>query len=104
MGKIKFKRYFTNLVEHFFRLAVRYKSASESTPQKWYDFTRNWIDNLSEEDRDFIYFVFDYQFYDTSEGLYCFKSDEIMYNKRERLALLELRFAIDAGLYAEEVE
>jgi hypothetical protein len=104
MGQIKLKWYYTNLVEHFFRLAVRYSKVSGLTPKKWFDFTKDWINKLSDEDREFIYFVFDYKFYNTAEGLYCYESDECMYSKRERLALIEKRFAIDGGLYAEAVE
>lgn len=89
MGRIRLRNYYTELVEHYFRMAVRYNNVAKDTSQKWYDFTVFWIEGLSDEDKKFIQFVFGKQFFATSEGLYCYKSDEIMYSKRERLALLE---------------
>lgn len=104
MGQIKFRQCYTELVEHYLRMAVRHKSVSSETPKDWHSFTEYWIDRLSDEDKKFIQFVFDYQFYNTTEGLYCFQSDENMYAKRKRLAMLEKQFAIDGGLYEEVVE
>lgn len=104
MGRIRFKHYYTEVVEHFFRMSVRYKKVSESTPQDWFIFTNTWIDMQSDEDKKFIRFVFDYRFRTTLEGLACFESELDLYLKRERLALLEKQYAIDAGLISEEYD
>lgn len=95
---MEFREHYTELVEHFFRMAVRYSRVDQNTPSDWFDFTRTWIDMQSEEDKAFIRFVFDYQFYKTGDGLYNFKGTQRMPEKRSRLAALEKQFAIDGGL------
>ena len=85
-------------------MAVRYNNVTKDTPQNWYDFAVFWIEGLSDNDKKFIQFVFGKQFFDTDEGLYRFQSDEIMYAKRTRLALLEKEFAIASGLIMEDSE
>lgn len=104
MSRIRLRQYYTELVEHYFRMAVRYNNVTRDTPQNWYDFTVFWIEGLSDNDKKFIQFVFGKQFFATDEGLYCFQSDEIMYTKRTRLALLEKEFAIASGLIMEDTE
>lgn len=106
MGQIKFKRYYTELVEHYFRTAVRYKKldCKGRTPTQWFVFTKSWIDKQSEEDKDFITFVFGKDFFKTVDGLNNFNSDEDMYMKRCRLASLETQFAIDSGLHSQQLE
>lgn len=74
MGRIKLRWFYTDLVEHYFRMAVRYKTVSKASSQHWFDLTTDWINELSDEDKQFIRFVFDKQFYSTSEGLYCYQS------------------------------
>lgn len=101
MGQIKFRWFYTDLVEHYFRMAVRYKTVSKASSQHWFDITVDWINELSDEDKQFIRFVFDKQFYSTSEGLYCYQSKDDMYVKRIRLAELEKDFALKCGLIAE---
>lgn len=101
MGQIKFRWFYTDLVEHYFRMAVRYKTVSKASSQHWFDLTTDWINKLSDEDKQFIRFVFDKQFYSTSEGLYCYQSKDDMYVKRIRLAELEKDFALKCGLIDE---
>lgn len=98
MGKIKFRWFYTELVEHYMRMAVRYKTVSKASSQYWFTLTNNWIDSLCKDDKEFVCFIFSSQFYNTFEGLYCFPSKDDMELKRKRLAVLEKRFAIDAGL------
>lgn len=62
MGQIKFKTFYTDLVEHYLRMAVRYRTVSKSSSQKWFDITKNWIKTLSDEDKKLIMFVFDKKF------------------------------------------
>ena len=95
---MRFREHYTELVEHFFRMAVRHIEVTEKTPLDWFKFTRNWIDKQSEEDKKFIQFVFAYQFRDTNTGLYGFKWTDAMPEKRIRLAALEKQFATDSGL------
>ncbi len=106
MGDIRFKWYFTAVVEHFMRLAVRYREATSPTSQHWLSFAQNWIERQSAEDMDFIRFVFAYQFRNTEDGLRQFVCKEPMpfLVKREWLARLEKQFAIDAGLYEEDTK
>lgn len=40
MGQIKFKTFYTDLVEHYLRMAVRYRTVSKSSSQKWFDITK----------------------------------------------------------------
>ena len=103
MGRIKLRWFYTELVEHYLRMAVRYKTVSKSSSQYWCDKTQNWISQLSEKDNEFIRFVFDKQFFNTSEGLYCYQCADDMYTKRIRLAELEKNFAIKCGLISEYV-
>lgn len=95
---MRFREHYTELVEHFFRMAVRHIEVTEKTPLDWFKFTRNWIDKQSEEDKKFIQFVFAYQFRDTNTGLYGFKCADAMPEKRIRLAALEKQFSTDSGL------
>lgn len=101
MSFLKFKTYYTALVEHYFRMAVRYKTVTNISTQNWHIFTNRWIDLQSKEDKKFILFVFDYQFRNTLDGLRCFEPTETLYAKRERLAKLEKQFATDSGVYDE---
>lgn len=102
MGRIKTRYFYTDLVEHYFRMAVRYETVSKASSQHWFDITKNWIDKLSAEDNHFIRFIFDKQFFSTAEGLYCYQSSDDMYIKRIRLAELEKKFALECGLISEE--
>lgn len=98
MAQIKTRWFYTELVEHYLRMAVRYKVVSKSSSQQWFDTTKKWIESLSDEDKQFIEFVFNKQFFTTSEGLYCFQEDRDMLTKRRRLGNLEKDFAIKTGL------
>ena len=97
---MRFREHYTELVEHFFRMAVRHIEVTEKPPLDWFKFTRNWIDRQSEEDKKFIQFVFAYQFRDTNTGLYGFRCADAMPEKRIRLAGPEKQFAMDSGLTA----
>ena len=101
MGRIKLRWFYTDLIEHYFRMAVRYKTVSKASSQLWFDITKDWIANLSDKDKEFIRFVFDKQFFSTAEGLYCYQSVDDMYAKRIRLGELEKDFALKCGLIGE---
>ncbi|MDD7279896.1 MAG: hypothetical protein PUH30_10265 [Oscillospiraceae bacterium] len=101
MEQIKSKPFYAELVEHYFRMSVRYPTAPpgmEDEKLYWYDFTTFWIEGLSKEDKEFIRFVFKRLFINTGDGLYHYKSDCGMSAKRKRLWELEKRFAVDAEL------
>ena len=51
---MRFREHYTELVEHFFRMAVRHIEVTKKTPLDWFKFTWNWIDKQSEEDKKFI--------------------------------------------------
>lgn len=116
MGRIKLKYAYTDLVEHYLRCVVR--EWVEYIPAKWYEFTTNWINDLSPEDREFIEFIFDKQYYFSVEGLICFKPSDpeelVFQNKmkpknrlevnRIRLGRLEQKFAFDSGLISRTRE
>ena len=102
MAQIRFIWYYTQLVEHYFRMTVRYEKVNKGPPQDWFHFAKAWIERQSKDDKELIYFVFGKQFFNTIEGPYCYKRDTPMFKKRERLAVLERQFAIDGGLIGEE--
>lgn len=101
MGQIKSKPFYAELVEHYFRMAVRYSIVPDGVQLHWFDFTTFWIEGLPKEDKEFIHFVFKRQFINTNDGLYHFKCDYGLSIKRERLWELEKRFAVDAELVGE---
>ena len=94
MGQIKTRWFYTELVEHYLRMAVRYEVVSKASSQRWFDITKDWIANLSDKDKEFIRFVFDKQFFSTAEGLYCYQCKDNMFLKRVRLAELEKDFGL----------
>lgn len=102
MGRIKLRWFYTELCEHYLRMAVRYETVSKASSQHWFKITRDWIAGLSEKDKQFIRFVFDRQFYSTAEGLYCYRGDSDMHTKRVRLMELEKAFALKTGLISED--
>ena len=102
MGRIKTRFFYTDLVEHYFRILARYETVSKASSQLWFDITKDWIANLSDKDKEFIRFVFDKQFFSTAEGLYCYQCKDDMFLKRVRLAELEKDFALKCGLIGED--
>ena len=96
------RHFYTELVEHYFRMAVRYKDVQGDEVKKWHKFTTNWIDKLYENDRNLIEFVFSYTFPNTNMGLTDFPSSESFEEKRNRLYELETKFAVGAGLISEK--
>lgn len=102
MGQIRFKMPCTDLVQYYIRTTVRYSWNDGFIPKEWHIFCKNWLDMLSDSDRELIYFVFDKQFCDVFEGLSCYQNGEIYQTKKERLFNLEKNFAIAGGLVVEE--
>ena len=101
MGMIRFKYFWTDLVETWLRAVVR--DWLGFLPNEWYSFTKYWIDTLPEEDREFIQFVFSEEYYYSSDGVACYQSGEkTHFAKREWLHTLEKKFAIDAGLITDQ--
>lgn len=103
MGQIKFTQFYTRLVENYLRVVIQYKWKNNFIPQEWHNFTTFWLDQLSEEDKKFIYFVFDKQYENIYEGLGCYPGKEPYQAKREWLYRLERDFAIAGGLIVEEI-
>lgn len=52
---MRFREHYTELVEHYFRMAVRHKEVKQSSDFDWFLFTSFWIDSLSDEDKQFIF-------------------------------------------------
>lgn len=103
MGRIYFRQFYTTFVEFCFCAIVRQWKQTPIT-DSWHKSTKYWLDNnLSEEDKLFIRFVFDEKFYNTTEGLACFEPSEDYDVKRKRLYDIERRFAIDCGLIDDSI-
>lgn len=45
MPRIRLRWFYTNVVEHFFRMGVRYDEVKGVVDKQWLDFTKNWIDS-----------------------------------------------------------
>lgn len=98
MGRIYFRRYYTQFVEHCFHIVVRKRNNSDLSAN-WKTITTHWLDNnLSQEDKEFIFNVFDEKYYNVTEGLVCCYPEEDYEVKRRRLFYLERQFAIDNGI------
>ena len=102
MGQIKTRWFYTELVEHYLRMAVRYEVVSKASSQRWFDITKDWIANLSDKDKKLNNLKLLRKFYNTAEGLYCYQSVDDMYAKRIRLGELEKDFALKCGLIGED--
>lgn len=92
------RTYYTTLVEHYFRLALRHGSVSSPTAQKWLIFTQKWINALPIEDRALIESVFL-----DREKDFRVEYKALPFHSKEKLDLLEKRFAIAAKLCDKEV-
>lgn len=115
MGRIWYKRYYTDFVEHCFRMTVRYNRVEGENAKKWYNFTKQWLATLPDEDSDLIRFVFKKEFYSPIDGMYCYLRKDMTidsFNDRDRqmykfdlermrmkLSEIEREFAISVGLY-----
>lgn len=111
MARIRFRRFYTDIVEHYLRMAVRHDFVTGSVPQKWHKFTTEWIDKLSDEDKDFIRFVFNKSNFNSFEGVSRYHRIGVepvcnaTYETRlELLVNLEKQFAVDAGFYTQNLE
>lgn len=101
MARVYFRQYYTNIVEKFLSTTVRGKTRDKSVTREWYNFTTKWIDTLSDEDKEFIRFVFDEKYYNTYAGVSCYPGEDFLLKYR-RLYNLERKYAIAAGLLADE--
>lgn len=99
MSRIYFRQFYTFTVEYYLRAVIR--KYSKDVPKKWHEFTTNWINRLSDEDREFIEFVFSRMSPTTNYGLADFPSSESFEEKQTRLYKLEQKFAVDAELISE---
>lgn len=97
MGRIYFRQYYTPLVEQYLKTIVR-NSKLKTIPVKWRRFTSNWIEQLSEKDKDFVRFVFRADHYNSYVGVLSYCPEEQFLLKYRKLFDLERQFAIDAGL------
>ncbi|MBE5884399.1 MAG: hypothetical protein E7291_08310 [Lachnospiraceae bacterium] len=98
------KTFYTEVVEHFFRMAVRHENVSVDTPAARFRFTKRWINNLTEDKRVFIEFVFGDGNLSTMDALYAYRGNTLMpmYQKRVLLSELERQYAIDSKLISSE--
>lgn len=94
-------RFYTALVEHYFRMGVRYESVQGEAAKKWHSFITDWISELHEEDRNFIRFVFSRTSPNTDIGLVDFPGVKSFIEKRNWLDRLVTQFAVDAELISE---
>jgi len=110
MGRIRFRRFYTDIVEHYLRMAVRHRFVNGTVPQEWHKFTTEWIERLSDEDKEFIRFVFDKSNFNSFEGVSRYhRGIEAEGNanyelKLDKLMKLEKQFAIEAGFYTQTLE
>lgn len=94
MARLYFRQFYTTTVEHYLRAVVRkYKN---SIPQEWHKFTTYWIERLSDEDKEFIQFVFHADYYNSYAGVSCYPGNDFLL-KHRRLYDLERQYAVDAG-------
>jgi len=101
MPRIRFRWFYTELVQHYFRMGVRHDEVQGIVAKRWLYFIKNWIDKLCEDDKKFIEFVFSCQFKQTEDGLAMFPGSDTLETRQLRLAKLEKRFAVDAGLISQ---
>lgn len=92
--------YYTQLTEHYLRLAVRSPAIKDDVSAHWQAVARQWIDNQSAEDQAFIKEVFKYECWTTKDGLDSLPGS--FRGKRSRLDKLLKEFAIHSQLYAQE--
>lgn len=110
MGRIRFYMVYTDLVEHYLRLGVRYEKARHYQCEDWHKFTKEWLSTLDTEDNLFLNFIFGSRFRRTDFGLYEYVhpgnerlEKEVNYEfNRQKLFGLERKFAVDAGLINEK--
>lgn len=113
MGRISFRRFYTETVEHFFRMAIRNDSVKGDTPLDWFLFTKSWLGTQEESDREFLEFIFRKDFRTPMEGIYCYLHEKDDLNRlwlhdyqieeaKKRLTELERAFAIAGELITEE--
>lgn len=101
MGRIYFRTFYTELVEHYLRMVIRYTTVSKGSSQHWFDFAKKWFNDLPDKDREFLEFIFSKDFYNTTEGLYCYKRGWSMETKRAHLAELERNFALKSEIISD---
>lgn len=94
MGRLYFRQFYTYTVEHYLRAVIRKRG--KDIPNEWYKFTTYWIERLSDEDREFIEFVFHPNHFNSYVGVSCCPNNDFLLNYR-RLYELERQYAIDAG-------
>lgn len=100
MSRIYFRQFYTYTVEYYLRAVIR--KCSKDIPKEWYKFTTHWIIRLSDEDREFIEFVFHPNYFNSYVGVSCYPNNDFLLNYK-KLYELERQYAIDAGLIDIEV-
>ncbi len=99
MAKNNFRDYYTDLVEHYFRMAVRYEAISDrSKKHQIFLFTKRWLARLPEEEQQFVNTVFGNELFNTIEGIKNYHSALSLIEKRTLLAEIERKYAIDMKL------
>lgn len=89
-------KHYVDLVEHFFRLAVRSPIVRDPTSAKWKAVTLQWFSTLPPDDKAFLLEVFKYEHRTTKAGLLAIPGDYGL--NRERLLALETEYAIHTKL------
>ena len=92
--------YYTELTEHYLRLAVRSPVIKDDVSKQWHYIASLWIFSQSPEDQAFIEEVFKYEHRRTSDGLKAVPGSYT--GNRKRLDKLLKEFAINIQLYSEE--
>lgn len=99
MSRIYYRRFYTYTVEYYLRAVIC--KCSQDIPQEWYKFTVHWISELVDEDREFIEFVFDADYFNSYVGVSCYPTHDFLLNYR-KLYELERQYAIDAGFITND--
>lgn len=92
--------YYTELTEHYLRLAVRSPVMKDEVSKQWHHIASLWIFSQSPEDQAFIEEVFKYEHWKTSDGLKAVPGSYT--GNRKRLDKLLKEFAIYTELYSKE--
>lgn len=91
------RRYYQQLIEHYFKLATRYLKANDPVQQLWHDRVHEWLNSLPESDRQLIIDVFGKR----GERYVRLNLDN---RTQQRLDRLETDFAIKSNLTGEKAK
>lgn len=99
MALIPMGMYYQSIVETFLRSTIRNESGY--IPDNWLEFTTEWLEKQSEEDRELLEYLFNKNFYSYEQAIRNLsdrKYDDFK-NVKNRLFKLEKDFANQSGLF-----